>query len=219
MRTFRRGLSGHITIATIPTALPFVPVLTQPFQAMHRNVRFTVQSRSSADILGLLHDFRADVGITYLGAETIGRLRAVPLFTERYRLVTTGDGPAGRMDSVTWAETRALALCLLSPEMQNRRILDRLLYPEGTAPVPCAVESDSVIPLLAHVRSGTLAPIVSESVADPLASAPPFRSIPITEPSASLQVGLVLPDRQPMSPTLSALLQMVDRERLKAVAR
>ena len=209
VRDFRRGLAGHVTIAAIPTALPFVPSLTKPFQALHGDVRFTVLSRSSAEILSALNDFRADVGITYLGAETIGRLRAIPLFTERYRLVTTPAGPAGRARSVTWAEAGGLALCLLTPDMQNRRITDRLLHPEGATPAPCPVESDSVITLLAHVRSGNWATIVSELLAETLAAAPPFRSIPITDPSAALQVGLVLPDRQPMAPILAALLNQV----------
>jgi DNA-binding transcriptional LysR family regulator len=213
VRTFRKGLSGHLSIATIPTALPYVPVLTRPFQALHRDVRITVQSRSSAEILEALNNFRADVGITYLGMETIGRLRAVPLFTECYRLVTTRDGPAGRNTRVTWAEASSLSLCLLTPDMQNRRILDGLLYPVGVTRVPCAIESDSVIALLAHVRSGSWATIVSERVADTLVTTEPFRSIPIVEPEASFQVGLVVPDRQPVSPTLAALLHLVERQR------
>ena len=211
IRTFRKGLSGHITIAAIPTALPCVPTLTQPFQALHRDVRITVQARSSAEILDALNDFRADVGITYLGAEAIGSLRAIPLFAERYRLVTTPDGPAGKAESVTWAEASALTLCLLTPDMQNRRILDRLLFPAAPMTTPCALESDSMITLLAHVRHGGRATIVSQWVAETLAAAPSFRSIPITEPDAALQVGLVLPDRQPMSPTLAALLKSVER--------
>ncbi|HWK47779.1 MAG TPA: LysR family transcriptional regulator [Stellaceae bacterium] len=218
IRTFRKGLSGHISIATIPTALPYVPELTKPFQALHSGVRITVHSRTSLEILEELNDFRADAGITYLGNEAIGRLRAVPLFTERYRLVTTHGGPADKKPSVTWAEARTLSLCLLTPDMQNRRILDQLLYPDDVTPMPCGVESDSVIALLAHVRSGNWATIVSERVADTLASAAPFRAIPITDPDASFQVGLVVPDRQPMSPILTALLHMIQSQQSRRVA-
>jgi DNA-binding transcriptional LysR family regulator len=114
---------------------------------------------------------------------------------------------------VTWAEASSLSLCLLTPDMQIRRILDGLLYPVGVTRVPCAIESDSVIALLAHVRSGSWATIVSERVADTLVTTEPFRSIPIVEPEASFQVGLVVPDRQPVSPTLAALLHLVERQR------
>jgi DNA-binding transcriptional LysR family regulator len=211
VRNFRKGLSGHLSIAAIPTALPYIPVLTQAFQALHADVRVTIQSRSSAEILQALGDFSADIGITYLGTETIGRLRAIPLFTERYRLVTTKNGPAGRQTSVTWAQASRLSLCLLTPDMQNRRILDRLLTPAGMPPVACAIESDSVIALLAHVRSGGWATIVSERVAATIAAGEPFRMLPITEPDAAFQVGLVLPDRQPYPPTVTALLRVVEQ--------
>jgi DNA-binding transcriptional LysR family regulator len=216
--TFRKGLSGRITIATIPTALSYVPQLTQPFQAAHKGVQITVRSRSSLEILEELNDFRADVGITYIGNETIGRLRGIPLFTEHYRLVTTQDGPAGTRDSITWAEASALSLCLLTPDMQNRRIMDRLLDPAAATPTVRPIESDSVVALLAHVRSGSWATIVAERLADTLASAPPFKAIPITAPEASYQVGLVVPDRQPVSPTLNALLRMVETQNVRKIA-
>ncbi len=215
VRTLRRGLSGHITIAAIPTALAYVPMLTRPFQALHGDVRFTVQARTSAEILEALDDFRADVGITYLGTETIGRLKAVPLFAERYRLVTTRHGPAGDVSSVTWAQASSLSLCLLTPDMQNRRILDKLLHTAGLMPKLCSIESNSIVALLAHVRSGSWATILSEGMADTLSSTLPFWSMPITDPEVSLQVGLVLPDRQPYSPNVAALLHLVERQTLR----
>ena len=51
----------------------------------------------------------------------------MPLYRERYRLLTSADAPLGNRDSVTWAEVSQVPLCLLTPDMQNRRIIDRLL--------------------------------------------------------------------------------------------
>jgi DNA-binding transcriptional LysR family regulator len=211
LQALRHGLSGHLVIASIPTALTFLPVLTRPFQARHAAVRITVQSKSSNEVMQDLDSFRADAGVTYTGNEAIGRLRVLPLYVERYRLVTTAAGPGHGKAALTWAEAGALPLCLLTDDMQNRRILNRLLDPGGAGAARCALESNSTVALLAQVQAGGCATIVPERLAETIAAAEPFRSVPITEPDAAFPVGLVLPDRSSLSPALSALVAMVER--------
>lgn len=209
VRAFRRSLSGELRIGVIPSALSYMPALTGPFRALHPGVRITLLSRSSVEIVDMLADLRLEAGITYLGTETIGRLRSLPLYIERYRLLTTRTGPAGKRSQVTWAEVRDLPLCLPTSDMQNRRILDRMLEP-GQRPNICYLESDSPIALLSHVRQGGWATIVSERLANMVAGKETFRSLPIMEPDAALQIGLVMPEREPMSPLLGALTSVVE---------
>ena len=210
VQSFRHGLTGELRLGVIPTALACTPTITQPFRTLHPGMRVTVLSRSSNEILEQLYGLQLDAGITYLGSEALGQLRSLPLYTERYRLVTGAASPLARRKSVTWAEVGALALCLFAPEMQNRRILDRLLHSSTAEAKPCVVEADSTVALLAHVRGGELSTVLSEQVADLLAGSDPFCTIPIVEGSGFL-VGLVVPDRQPMSPTLRALIDVVTR--------
>ena len=40
VEALKRGLTGHLRIAAIPTALPIVAALTTPFQARHPEVRY-----------------------------------------------------------------------------------------------------------------------------------------------------------------------------------
>ncbi|MGE3784782.1 MAG: LysR family transcriptional regulator, partial [Alphaproteobacteria bacterium] len=54
MRAARRGLSGRIRIAAIPTALAMVARLTTPFREKHPGVTFSVLSRTSIEVLSLL---------------------------------------------------------------------------------------------------------------------------------------------------------------------
>ena len=210
VRTLRRGLSGQLRLAVIPSALPFTPALTSSYRVDHPNVRVTVLTRSSIGILELLDGLEADAGITYLNNETIGRLRAVPLYAERYRLLTTQTGPMGDRASVTWAQVRELPLCLLTPDMQNRRILNRLLGPDALHEA-IMLESDSVIALIAHVQQGAWTTVVSERVAQTLAGQAPFRSVRITDPDAAFEIGLVAPERQPASPLVEALMTVARR--------
>ena len=88
MRAARHGLSGHIRIAAIPTALAMVPRLTTPFREKHPGVTFSILSRTSIEVLSLLDNFEIDAGITYLDNEPLGRVTSVPLYSERYQLIT-----------------------------------------------------------------------------------------------------------------------------------
>ena len=104
VRSLRHGPSGGLRLAVIPTALPYVPTLTQPYRALHPGVRFTILSRSSDEILVQLDGLQVDAGLTYLGNETLGRLRALPLYVERYRLVISASSPLARVAYLAHAD-------------------------------------------------------------------------------------------------------------------
>jgi DNA-binding transcriptional LysR family regulator len=205
VRTLKQGLSGHLKIAAIPTTLAMVSALTTPYRAKHPNVKFTILSRTSADVLSMLENLEVDAGLTYIDNEPLGRMRAVPLYAEQYRLLTSADSPLGERDQVTWAEVGRIPLCLLTPDMQNRRIIDSLLHAAGSRPEP-TLESNSMIVLFSHVRTGRWASVMPEKLADTLGLTERLRSIPIIEPEAVHQIGLVVPPREPMTPLVSALV-------------
>jgi DNA-binding transcriptional LysR family regulator len=205
VRTLKQGLSGHLKIAAIPTTLAMVSALTTPYRAKHPNVKFTILSRTSADVLSMLENLEVDAGLTYIDNEPLGRMRAVPLYVEQYRLLTSADSPLGERDQVTWAEVGRIPLCLLTPDMQNRRIIDSLLHAAGSRPEP-TLESNSMIVLFSHVRTGRWASVMPEKLAETLGLTERLRSIPIIEPEAVHQIGLVVPPREPMTPLASALV-------------
>src|SRR5690606_29003141 len=93
MRAARHGLSGRLRIAAIPTALAMVQTLTTPFRERHPGVTFTVLSRTSVEVLSMLGNFDIDAGITYLDNEPLGRVVSVPLYSERYQLITAAGNP------------------------------------------------------------------------------------------------------------------------------
>jgi DNA-binding transcriptional LysR family regulator len=199
-----------LRIAAIPTALAMVAALTTPYRERHPNVRFTIWSRTSIEILELLENLEIDAGITYLGNEPLGRVTAVPLYHERYRLLTAADAPLGNRDRVTWAEVAQVPLCLLTPDMQNRRIIDRLLQGAGGESRP-TLESDSMILLFTHVRTGRWASVMPAKLAETLGLTDTLRAIPITDPEAMQTIGLVVPAREPMTPVTSALVAEAKR--------
>lgn len=206
----RHGLTGRLRIAAIPTALAMVAALTTPYRERHPNVQFTIWSRTSIEVLELLENLEIDAGITYVENEPLGRVSTVPLYHERYRLLTSADAPLGNRDQVTWAEVAQVPLCLLTPDMQNRRIIDRLLKSAGGESRP-TLESDSMILLFSHVRTGRWASVMPAKLAETLGLTETIRAIPITGPEAVQTIGLVVPKREPMTPIAAALVEEARR--------
>jgi DNA-binding transcriptional LysR family regulator len=202
----KRGLAGHLRLAAIPTALAMTAALTTPYRARHPDVRFTILSRNSIQVLSQIENLEVDAGLTYLDNEPLGRVISVPLYNEQYRLLTSADGEFGQREQVTWAEVGRVPLCLLTPDMQNRRIIDRLLRSAGAEPSP-TLESNSMIVLYAHVRTGRWASVMPARLAETLGLTDTVRSIPIVEPDATHTVGLVVPYREPMTALTAALVR------------
>jgi DNA-binding transcriptional LysR family regulator len=201
----KRGLVGHLRIAAVPTALAMTAMLTTPYRARHPEVRFTILSRTSIQVLSLLENLEVDAGLTYLDNEPLGHVKTVEFYQEEYRLLTSAKGTFGDRNQVTWAEVGKVPLCLLTPDMQNRRIIDHLRRSAGAEPSP-TLEPNSMIVLFAHVRTGRWASIMPAKLAETLGLTDNVRAIPIVEPAAAHAVGLVVPDREPTTPLITALV-------------
>src|ERR1700690_208877 len=205
INSLRHGLTGRLRIAAIPTALAMVAALTTPYRERHPNVQFTIYSRTSIEILDLLENLEVDAGITYMGNEPLGRVNAIPLYHERYRLLTAADAPLGNRSTVTWAEVAQVPLCLLTPDMQNRRIIDRALRSVGAEATP-TLTSNSLLVLYTHVKTGRWASVMPAKLAETLGLSDTVRSIPIIDPVVTYSIGLVVPQRDPMTPLIAALV-------------
>ncbi|MBR9652171.1 LysR family transcriptional regulator [Thalassovita aquimarina] len=205
MRAARQGLSGNLRLAAIPTALNLIAELTAEFVQRHPKVRFTILSRTSVEILSMLENLQIDAGLTYLDNEPLGRVSTVPIYSERYALILRRDHPLADRDRIDWGELSELPLCLLTPDMQNRRIISQHLSEAGAEVTPM-IESSSLIVLVAHVRQGGWATILPLKAAEIFLEGGELAAVPIAAPEAHHRVGLIAPHREPHTPVLAALL-------------
>ena len=104
----------------------------------------------------------------------------------------------------------SLQLCLLTPDMQNRRIIDQMLRDAGARP-DTALESNAVMVLVAHVTTGHWSSIVPSSLVEDLELASTIRAVPIVSPTVTHLVGLVVPQRYAISPLTNALVREAER--------
>jgi len=201
----KRGLTGRLRIAVIPAALPMTATVTGPLYARHPDVQFTILSRPAHDIPPLLENLDVDAAITYVDTELPSGFRAIPLYRERYQLLTTQDSPLAQRETMTWEAISRLPLCLLTPDTENRRIVEGLLRGTGETP-RIMLESDSMSVLIAHVRTGAWVSVVPDKIAETTRlSDRDLQVIPIVDPDVVHTVGLVMPERDLTTPLATAL--------------
>ncbi|MEU2234868.1 LysR family transcriptional regulator [Streptomyces vietnamensis] len=207
----RTGLSGRIRIGAVPTASGAVALLTAPFCLAHPLVTVEVAADlRSEDVLRQLRNFEIDAGVTYLHKGLADHFQAVPLYEERYVLLTGTADALPQRASATWEEASRLPLCLLTGTMQGRQVLDEVFAEVGVRPSP-RVETDSVASLFAHVRTGRWASIVPHTWLHVFGVPHGMRAVPMAEPARSVPVGLVTVVREPESVTARALREVAGR--------
>jgi DNA-binding transcriptional LysR family regulator len=202
-----KGLTGRLRIGAIPTALPIVSHLTGPFYARFPGVTVAVLSLNSHEIERGIEDFELDAGLTYLDAEPIERVKAKPVCIEEYMFLTPSTGDFARRIKVSWSEAAGAPLCLLTPDMQNRRIIDGVFRSVGAKPVP-AMETNSIFNLVSHVSAGLWSAIVPRQLLRFFGVPKGTRAIELVEPTARRTIGLVMSDREPPSPLARNLFAM-----------
>ncbi len=198
------GLTGRLRLGVIPTALPATAHLTVPFSAAHPKVTVEVLSLSSIEIERRLHAFELDAGLTYLDNEPLQGVRTVAVYVERYMLLTPARGVLGERSAVSWQDASALPLCLLTADMQNRRIVDAVFASVGASPEP-EVETNSVTTLCTHVAAGRWSSVLPQAWLDAIGVPEGTVALPLVDPVVTHEVGLVLPARDPEPRVVRAL--------------
>lgn len=204
----RQVLEGRLRVGVVPTALPAIPILASPLARKYPGVRLTVIADPSVDIQAGLDEFRFEAGITYLDNEPLSRVRSIPLYREQYLLITPAGGPLVGRSRVSWSEAASLPLCLLTPDMQNRRIVNAHFADAGATVEP-ALETNSVFTLCALVRSGYWSSVLPYGFLPLLTGMEAVAILPLEHPTASHTVGVVVSDREPLQPTATALLDVL----------
>lgn len=211
LASLRQGLSGQLRLGVIPTALTVVASLTSAFSRRHPLVTIEVRSLSTNEITSRLHDFELDAGIIYVDSGLASsQFLTVPLWRESHVLLTPSGGDFEGRDCVTWLEVVQVPLCLLTPDMQNRKTIDEVFAKLDCKATP-TLETNSIVSMLAHVSSGAWSAILPRSVLDLIGIPEGARVLDLTEPTVEWATGLVVNQREPRSPMIEALLEEAQR--------
>jgi DNA-binding transcriptional LysR family regulator len=196
-------LSGTLRLGVIPTALPVIAEITTALLIEHPSVDLELRSLAATDIAAQLEAFTIDAGVTYLEKGPPRGLRATEIFRERYAFLAAGGKTGSR--TIAWRKLDGASLCLLTAEMQNRRLVDAALA-AARVETKVRVETDSISGLLSFAHRGWSS-IVSETWLNLYGVPDGMRAQRLVEPELSYPIGIVTRDSDHLPPLPSALLK------------
>ncbi len=199
----RSELTGTLRLGAIPTTMPIVALLTGPCRSRYAALHQTVLSLSTEEITRGLDRFELDAGLTYLEDQRLDGFHIQPLYRERYMLLARDFSQLEGKSEISWQEAAKLPMCLLTPGMQNRRVVDAGFRRAEVQP-NVRVEADSVFALFSHVRCADLFSIVPHSLLSLFDLREDLAAIPL-EPPLSRSIGLISLEHDPSLPIVQAI--------------
>lgn len=150
---------GTLSIGAMPPGMQAIPLLLESFRTAIPGLHLQVRIGSCADTIHRLRQQQLDLGLVYLDQiPPDAPFDILPLFTEQHVLVAADPIvlPTGRCE---WGTLADLPLCLLSPEMRTRQIVDAAFRGAGITPA-VVLETNSLEVLYAELLAGRLASIL-----------------------------------------------------------
>ncbi len=204
----RSGITGTLRLGTVPTASTTAPLVLSAFCSAHPLVKVHIHSRLAAtELYRRLREFELDAAIVHTDPDDAHDVNLVPLYQERYVLLSPADMLPSGASTLTWPEAAQLPLALLTPDMRDRQIIDKAFAGHGIT-VNRQVETDSVASLFAQAATGNWACIVPHTWlwTSPLGSEiREIRAVEMVEPALNAEVALATGSAGPGSPIARAL--------------
>ena len=132
------------------------------------------------------------------------RLETLPLYEEPLYLLLPNNDWLDDKPVVSWADAAELPLCLLSPFMRERQMMNEAFASVDCDPQP-QLESNSIFQLAFHVMAGDLATIVPQRFTE----LPGTRDKLLVNPTVKQQMGLVWIKGNPILPMARATIELL----------
>jgi len=202
----QKKLTGRLRIGAMPTSSPMLPIVARLFQQHYPSVQVDIQFMGIDQLTLALKNFELDIGITDLDQLSDSRLETMPLYEEPLYLLLPNNSWLDEKPEVTWAEAATLPLCLLSPAMRERQMIDEAFALVDCKPKP-QLESNSIFQLAFHVKAGDLATIVPKRFTE----LPGTRDKLLVNPVLKQKLGLAWVKGNPILPMANATIELLSQ--------
>ena len=222
---------GRLQLGVVPTAVPVAARFAAMLQATHPGVAPVVRALSSQEIEEGLENLSLDLALGFTGrlaqsGPKGGPFAVLPQYGEHYFLVRRQQDPASAPGTalrlgapMRWLDVAQLPLCLLTPEMHNRSLVDQAFAQVGAAVTP-VMETNSVLTLALSVLAGDVCSVLPGALVGAVRSHGELEALPLVEPDMVTPVGFIYLARARPSRVLEAALGLAREERwLREVAR
>jgi DNA-binding transcriptional LysR family regulator len=197
-------VSGSVTMGVVPTALAFAAQLCIRLHKAHPGIVVKIVSTTSLRIQQRMDDGTIDAGITYDDSVSADLMRVDRLYLEEYVLLAPRGMVAEGMASISWADAAKLPMSLLEPQMQNRRILDRM-FTEASVQPNVIAESNGFVSSLIIAREGVAATIVPKVLLAGLGTPEGTVAVDLEGANPDKAMCLVTPARRTTLPAVAVM--------------
>ena len=201
---------GALQIGAVPTALPVAARFAARLRARHAGIDPVLRSLSSPEIEIGLENLSLDLALGYTGRAQVRarELRAWAQYEESYYLVQrAGASHAAPAGPIAWRDAAALPLVMLTREMHNRSIVDEGFRAAGAQARP-ALETNSVIALVAALDDGALAAVLPGALLEIAQGVTPLSVHPLVDPVVHTPIGFMTAASARTTPALRAALEL-----------
>ena len=186
--------SGPLHIGVVPTAEPVAARFAATLHARHGGIAPVVRSISSSQIEQGLENLSLDLGLGFTERlKRGGPFTALAQYKERYFLVRRA-ARAGRSlrlgPAIGWREAAAFPLCLLTPNMHNRTIVNAAFERAGVTVRP-VMETNSILTLPMSVQAGEVCSVMPGALVDAVRSNGALEALPLVQPTVTTPVGFI----------------------------
>lgn len=181
----------RFAIGIIPITTFVAPLLSALILERNTAASLAVEVGDMHFVARGLRERTLDAGIVYLVPELLRDMVQYALYDETYCLVSPVAGAAANTSPITWKQASTMPLALLSPEMLNRRLVDKVFEDLNLRPT-VLIEGDSILSLLTHVESGLCSAIVPKSSISTLPGIWGLSVRQLVDPVVRHSVGLVM---------------------------
>lgn len=202
----QKKLTGRLRIGAMPTSSPMLPIVARLFQQQYPAVQVDIQFMGIDQLTLALKNFELDVGITDLDQLTDSRIEVMLLYEEPLHLLLPDNDWLDELPEVNWADAANLPLCLLSPAMRERQMIDEAFAQVSCEPAP-QLESNSIFQLAFHVMAGDLATIVPKR----FTVLPGTRDKLLVNPVLKQKLGLAWLKGNPILPMAKATIELLTK--------
>ncbi len=207
---------GALRIGSIPTAMPIAARFAARLHARYPGITPAVLSLSSPEIETGLDNLDLDLGLGYpdrLAALGL-RLRVLPQYAEHYFLLRRSATPMANElplgEPITWAKAAELPLCLLTPDMHNRTLIDGAFAQAGVTVRP-VMETNSIVTLALSAANGEVCSVMPGALVAAFRNYRNLEALPLIEPILHTPVGFMVQASDQPSRTLTAAIAMAQQ--------
>ncbi|MEO7953226.1 MAG: LysR substrate-binding domain-containing protein [Polaromonas sp.] len=210
---------GRLHLGVVPTAVPVAARFAAMLQASQPGIAPVVRSLSSQEIEEGLENLSLDLALGFTDRlKKGGHFAVLPQYNEHYFLLRRIDKPVHAAPAalqlgaaMRWADAARLPLCLLTPEMHNRSIVDRAFVEAGAVVRP-VMETNSVLTLALSVLAGDVCSVLPGALVGAIRSQAELQALPLVEPQMVTPVGFIHLAKAQPSRALEAALALARQE-------